>query len=306
MKKLKEYSIRTLTILGVLLIVSCTADDSLNKDISTEETETFALNLVTLTDEQRSAIESQSMYIDSNQVPEVSTVFRDKIYEGITVGDIFISYEELDKWVRANNSNSKLFIRESRVETNGRRTLNIGIVTSGNASVSPTIKNGAITAVQRYKSLNTVELDFTFTTGALGDLSDPDIIIFRDDNNSFIGDTGFTAIAQFPSNGNPGGLIAINRDFADNPDFPQSVWTVLMQHEIGHAIGLRHSDFKNQISCGPFQDEGILASEQIPGSNATGKNRNSLMRACNIAFSISDFFPSDRTSIRRAYNGVDF
>lgn len=62
-------------------------------------------------------------------------------------------------------------------------------------------------------------------------------------------DSSVAAKASFPSSGRPGSTIVINANFSDLNNLSEYNRTWIMIHEIGHAIGLCHSD---QISSSSF------------------------------------------------------
>lgn len=92
--------------------------------------------------------------------------------------------------------------------------------------------------------------------------------------------------AGFPTRqGNPYGTVKMNTNqyaYGTNPD-PNYVGSVI-QHEIGHCIGFRHTDYMSrQYSCGgAASNEGAsnVGAIHIPGT-PTGPDPNSWMLACS-------------------------
>lgn len=90
--------------------------------------------------------------------------------------------------------------------------------------------------------------------------------------------------AGFPSGGNPYSEIRMNthpQAYGTNPN-PGYITSVL-QHEMGHCIGFRHTDYMNRNSCGKRkQNEGTagVGAVWIPGT-PTGLDANSFMLACS-------------------------
>jgi hypothetical protein len=90
----------------------------------------------------------------------------------------------------------------------------------------------------------------------------------------------------FPTRqGNPYGTIKMNTNqyaYGTNPD-PTYVGSVL-QHEIGHCIGMRHTDYMDRsYSCGgAYSNEGAsnIGAILIPGT-PSGPDANSWMLACS-------------------------
>ena len=97
----------------------------------------------------------------------------------------------------------------------------------------------------------------------------------------------FLASAGFPSGGNPYPLIKLNSNQIGSGSTTTFInfCASIMAHEMGHCIGLRHTDYYNRaISCGGApSNEGSagVGAILIPGTPGTATNAaNSWMLAC--------------------------
>jgi len=91
---------------------------------------------------------------------------------------------------------------------------------------------------------------------------------------------GFSA--GFPTGGNPASPIRLNTYYYNNSSQRADAATTIA-HEIGHAIGFRHTDFMNRaFSCGQGGNEGDggVGAVHIPGT-PTGPSSSSWMLACS-------------------------
>ncbi|HEY9006031.1 MAG TPA: M57 family metalloprotease [Ohtaekwangia sp.] len=128
-------------------------------------------------------------------------------------------------------------------------------------------------ALARY---NAQGLGLTFqrtTNSAAADIS---ILSFNEVSNVL----GYSA--GFPTNGNPASPIRLNTYYYNNTTSRPDATTVIA-HEIGHAIGFRHTDYMNRtFSCGSGGNEGDagVGANYIPGT-PTGPSANSWMLACS-------------------------
>ncbi len=153
-------------------------------------------------------------------------------------------------------------------------------------------------ALSRYNALN---LNLTFTRASA---AGADIDIFAGKFRRYFGGIILGQSAGFPdANGDPATPITLNKDVYSpkRGSIPDDAATVIA-HEIGHAIGFRHTDYMNRsYSCGSGGDEGAadVGAVHIPGT-PTGPSAGSWMLACSNGTD-RDFTPSDETALTTVY-----
>ncbi|MBK7536112.1 MAG: protease [Myxococcales bacterium] len=113
---------------------------------------------------------------------------------------------------------------------------------------------------------------------------------------------GFGGVAGFPENGLPFGNIEIGIGLAS---FGVDVAEHVITHELGHAVGFRHSDFYDRsISCGGASvDEGQddVGAIHIPGTPTDAEAGGSLMNSCFRAQETGEFAQGDIVALRLGY-----
>jgi hypothetical protein len=208
--------------------------------------------------------------------------------------DIFISSEDLSKVQQASSISKNAteeHYRTYNLVTGTPRTLNVYMDAGFDAYMQTSFDN----ALARYNALGLV-LSFQRASSASG----ADIVIqaFYENSNTLGMSAGFP-----DANGDPASPIQLNTRYY-NGTTQRADATTVIAHEIGHAIGLRHTDYMNRkFSCGPgpFSNEGAstVGAVYIPGTPTKGET-GSYMLACSNGTD-RPFTVGDRTALTTVY-----
>jgi len=113
--------------------------------------------------------------------------------------------------------------------------------------------------------------------------------------------SGAGGSAGFPSGGLPYGTINIGTGLNT---YSVDVNEHVITHELGHAIGFRHSDYYNRaISCGSGGNEGDsgVGAILIPGTPSSATVGGSVMNSCFRSTESGEWTSSDRTALDYLY-----
>lgn len=171
-------------------------------------------------------------------------------------------------------------------ETEQYRTTNVvrslpRVITVSVTNLPQVYSDAVNTMISRYNSLG---LRITFQRAAAGTTGNINVVGFNEAASG-----GFITLgsAGFPtSSGNPYNEIRMNTNSAAYGSNPNQLYLAsVIQHEVGHCIGFRHTDYMNRaFSCGASGagNEGAsnVGAVLIPGTPST-PDAASFMLACS-------------------------
>ena len=232
--------------------------------------------------------------------PEISDATLTKIYnhgfgtsyvqkteEGYLVeGDIILTEEFLNSVPGGNLL--RIASNEQYHTTNLVTGLPRNITISSSGSVNANVSAGIDAAIARY---NAEGLQITMSRVASG----------GNINIKIVNGGNYIASAGFPSGGNPYNTVKFNKTYQS---YSLGFVTTVIAHEVGHCIGMRHTDFMDRsYSCGGApSNEGAstVGAILIPGT-PSGPDAASWMLACLSATTNRPFNANDRTALNYLY-----
>ncbi|WP_421895342.1 M57 family metalloprotease [Marinoscillum sp.] len=281
MSKLKFTLFSTAVLLASFtLVTSCTQDEVVpnNNEISDEVSAKF-----------------EELGFDVSDIRKVNTtnpLTKETTSGFLLEGDIMIPLAQMESML-----GSELFHQGpcgEQYRTNNLvsspRTISVIGYTGGSQALDNTMRTALSWAVDNYNALN-IGLTFTLTYGT--NYGSKDIVVYK-------GGSGAGGSAGFPSGGNPYKYVQI---LSGTSSYGTNVTEHVITHEIGHCLGMRHTDYFNRsLSCGSGGNEGDggVGANHIPGT-PTGFDANSIMLSCFSSGEDGEFGSYDVTAFEYLY-----
>ncbi len=201
-------------------------------------------------------------------------------------GDIVMSEEQMNTMSSASITD-KQYRTYNLVST--PRTVNVIGYTGGSQALTNKQRNALRWSIDNYNALN-IGITFTLTFGT--NYGPYDIVVYQNQNGQAGG------VAGFPSNGNPYKYVQI---FSGMEAYSTNTNEHVITHEIGHSVGLRHTDWFSRQSCGQSGESANPdGAVHIPGT-PTGYDSTSVMLACFGANEDGEFGSNDVTALNYLY-----
>jgi len=280
MKKIKFCAVLAIV---TSVFVACTSDviDDVNEDLNQE----VNIDAKILAKIEAAGLSTNDIFVDT---------FMGK--EGYVIeGDIFLTLKQINKLEGSNELEpSNKHYRTNNIVGPDDRAITVYMDANFNSTMQAAFED----ALNRYNSLG---LDITFTRATS---QGADIDVLSQKIKKYRGGTILGRSAGFPdANGDPASPIVLNSDVYDprRGGVPADAATVIA-HEIGHAIGFRHTDyFDRAFSCGRGGDEGDagVGAEYIPGT-PEGAENGSWMLSCSNGTD-RPFTDGDKTALTEVY-----
>ena len=276
MKKIK--SILAVSLIA-LIVLSC------NKEDETVQTNQESLKV---TPEVLGKIKSLSLNTSDVQVIKNTKLDGTTEDAFLIEGDIVITQDQLNKMDLHGGITTEQY-RTSNLVSAPRTIRVVGLTGTGTSALSTNMRNGLQAAINRYNNLG-LSINFTLTFSS--STSGANIVVRRQSGSA-------GGVAGFPSGGNPYNSVTL---YSGLDSYSTNVNAHVAAHEIGHCIGLRHTDWFSRQSCGQNSNEGTagVGAIQIPGT-PSGYDATSYMLACFNSSVTGAFNSNDVTALNYLY-----
>ncbi|MCX2839431.1 M57 family metalloprotease [Salinimicrobium sp. MT39] len=230
-----------------------------------------------------------SLHFNNNDVEVIDMLLPDGSTEKTLLleGDILMTLDQL-KDMQPGKITTKQY-RTYNLVSSPRNVNVIGYTGGAGQGLSSKQRSALQRAINNYNALN-IGLNFTLTFGTNYDPYD--IVVYQNPNGQAGG------VAGFPENGDPYKYVQI---FSGMESYSTATNEHVITHEIGHAVGLRHTDWFSRQSCGQSGENADPdGAVHIPGT-PTGYDPTSVMLACFGANEDGNFGYYDEVALGYLY-----
>ena len=203
-------------------------------------------------------------------------------------GDIIVTQDQLNKMDLHGGITTEQY-RTTNLVSAPKTIKVVGLSGTGTTALTTNMRAGLQAAINRYNNLG-LSINFTLTFSS--STSGANIVVRRQ-----TGSAG--GVAGFPSGGAPYNSVTL---YSGLDTYSTGVNAHVAAHEIGHCIGLRHTDWFSRQSCGQNSNEGTagVGAILIPGT-PSGYDATSYMRACFSSSETGAFNANDVTALNYLY-----
>ncbi len=288
MKNLLKNTTFAFAIIVLTVFASCKPDSILDveRDLTPQDIEATTVDMHHYHDEVCNHVKMLDMDLDNAE--KINFEFPDGTTEErfLVEDDIVMTRAELNKLKEEMNNDLRQYRTYNLVSS--PRVITVIGYTGGYYGLTTKMKTGLQWAINNYNRLNTgltFQLSYSSSVNA-------DIVVYKITNGQAGGQAGF------PSGGNPYKWVQI---FDGMDNYSNNVNEHVITHEIGHCIGLRHTDYASRASCGQSgEGAGSIGAVHIPGT-PTGIDWNSLMLACFSSNDDGEFSSYDIQALEYLY-----
>lgn len=273
-------------ILFSILLISCDHKDiqEIDSQISKQEYNTDVTAI-------------QDLGFDSTDIKDIGDSY-------LVEGDIILTKKALRLSLYDYNGNSSLkqARRSGLIASGNERNVTVRVDNSIPTTGADNWRSEVQTAINHWNALTIYEsnLRFAYTTAPTADIT------IREDNGiledgAYYGPGDYRwqlAAAESPLDGKAGYQIRINLDTDNNRTMSSSQKVFTMVHELGHCVGLRHTNWYN-----PNPKYSESTGIGIAGTPNTGTNPdpNSVMNGGTALNSWNGFSYYDKIAIKNLY-----